>query len=31
MEEKEISINKEYVDEKFLDRIHADDVDRFIL
>lgn len=31
MEEKEINIDKEYVDEKFLERIHADDVDRYIL
>lgn len=29
--ESEIVIDKEYVDEKFIDRIHADDLDKFIL
>lgn len=31
MNEKEIVIDEEYVKEKFIDRIHAYDVDRFIL
>jgi len=31
MIEKEILINKEYVQERFVGRIHADDIDRFIL
>jgi ATP-dependent HslUV protease ATP-binding subunit HslU len=31
MDEDEIIIDKEYVIEKFMDRIHADDIDRFIL
>lgn len=31
MEEEEIVINAEYVRERFSDRIHADDIDRFIL
>lgn len=31
MQEEEIVIDKEYVTNKFLDRIHADDIDRFIL
>ncbi len=31
MEEKKISIDKEYVDDKFIERIHADDVDKYIL
>lgn len=31
MDNKEISIDKEYVDDKFIERIHADDVDRYIL
>ena len=31
MDEQEINIDKDYVDDKFIDRIHADDVDRFIL
>ena len=31
MEEEEIIIDEEYVKEKFIDRIHADDIDRFIL
>lgn len=31
MKEEEIIIDKEYVKEKFMDRIHADDIDRFIL
>ncbi|WP_130863496.1 ATP-dependent protease ATPase subunit HslU [Bacilliculturomica massiliensis] len=31
MEEEEITIDADYVKEKFEDRIHADDIDRFIL
>lgn len=31
MVEKEIIIDKEYVQERFVGRIHADDIDRFIL
>lgn len=31
MDEEEITIDSEYVKEKFEDRIHADDIDRFIL
>ena len=31
MEQEEIVIDKEYVKEKFIDRIHADDIDRYIL
>ncbi len=31
MEQDEIVIDKEYVKEKFIDRIHADDIDRYIL
>ncbi len=31
MQEKELIIDKEYVSERFAGRIHADDVDRFIL
>ncbi|MDD3873991.1 MAG: ATP-dependent protease ATPase subunit HslU [Methanosarcina sp.] len=31
MEEEEIIIDEGYVKEKFIDRIHADDIDRFIL
>lgn len=31
MHQEEIIIDDEYVKEKFIDRIHADDVDRFIL
>ncbi|MBK5246787.1 MAG: ATP-dependent protease ATPase subunit HslU [Peptostreptococcaceae bacterium] len=31
MMEKEIIIDKEYVQERFVGRIHADDIDRFIL
>lgn len=31
MNEEEIVIDKEYVKEKFIDRIHADDIDRYIL
>ena len=31
MDEAEINIDKDYVDEKFMERIHADDVDRYIL
>ncbi|MBK5261189.1 MAG: ATP-dependent protease ATPase subunit HslU [Peptostreptococcaceae bacterium] len=31
MMEKEIVIDKEYVQERFVGRIHADDIDRFIL
>ncbi|HHU17800.1 MAG: ATP-dependent protease ATPase subunit HslU [Anaerovoracaceae bacterium] len=31
MDEEEIIIDKEYVKEKFADRIHADDIDRYIL
>lgn len=31
MEEEEIIIDADYVKEKFADRIHADDIDRFIL
>lgn len=31
MDKEEIIIDEEYVKEKFIDRIHADDVDRFIL
>ncbi|MDR1571345.1 MAG: ATP-dependent protease ATPase subunit HslU [Clostridiales Family XIII bacterium] len=31
MDEREISIDAEYVKEKFIDRIHADDIDRFII
>jgi ATP-dependent HslUV protease ATP-binding subunit HslU len=31
VEEEELLINAEYVKEKFADRIHADDIDKFIL
>ncbi len=31
MDQEEIIIDKEYVKEKFIDRIHADDIDRYIL
>jgi ATP-dependent HslUV protease ATP-binding subunit HslU len=31
MQEKELIIDKEYVQERFVGRVHADDVDRFIL
>ena len=31
MEQEEIVIDEEMVKEKFIDRIHADDIDRFIL
>lgn len=31
MEEEQINIDSDYVKEKFEDRIHADDIDRFIL
>ncbi|MDD4583252.1 MAG: ATP-dependent protease ATPase subunit HslU [Eubacteriales bacterium] len=31
MEEEEIIIDEGYVKEKFIDRVHADDIDRFIL
>jgi ATP-dependent HslUV protease ATP-binding subunit HslU len=31
MEDQEIVIDAEYVKEKFIDRIHADDIDKFIL
>lgn len=31
MDQEEIVIDKEYVKEKFIDRIHADDIDRYIL
>ena len=31
MDEKVINIDKEYVDEKFIERIHADDLDKYIL
>ena len=31
MNEEEIVIDKEYVKEKFIDRIHADDIDKYIL
>ena len=31
MKEEEIVIDKEYVKEKFIDRIHADDIDKYIL
>ncbi|MEG1583876.1 MAG: HslU--HslV peptidase ATPase subunit, partial [Anaerovorax sp.] len=30
-EEEEIVIDADFVKEKFIDRIHADDIDRFIL
>ncbi len=31
MDKEEIIIDKEYVKEKFIDRIHADDIDKYIL
>ncbi|MDR1573313.1 MAG: HslU--HslV peptidase ATPase subunit, partial [Clostridiales Family XIII bacterium] len=31
LNEEEIVIDAEYVKEKFADRIHADDIDKFIL
>jgi ATP-dependent HslUV protease ATP-binding subunit HslU len=31
MEQEEIVVDKEYVKEKFIDRIHADDIDKYIL
>ena len=31
MDQDEIVIDKEYVNKKFIDRIHADDIDRYIL
>ncbi|MDD2190348.1 MAG: ATP-dependent protease ATPase subunit HslU [Eubacteriales bacterium] len=31
MEQEEIIIDKEYVNDKFIDRIHADDIDKYIL
>ncbi|HHX14253.1 MAG TPA: ATP-dependent protease ATPase subunit HslU [Clostridiales bacterium] len=31
MQEEELMIDAEYVKQKFIDRIHADDIDRFIL
>jgi ATP-dependent HslUV protease ATP-binding subunit HslU len=31
MDQEEIVIDKEYVKEKFIDRIHADDIDKYIL
>lgn len=31
MDKDEIIIDREYVKEKFIDRIHADDIDKYIL